>query len=162
MSAHEGSAWQDRLEYERKLGYDRTLGGKTAEEVQAGPALVEKFAAFAGINDPASSQARRISTEPSKGDAQKGVNFGIALAAVKSGVKISRQGWNGKGMYVVYQKGYPEGIEINANTAAAIGQPQGTVCKFSPYLMMRAADGSFVPWLASQTDILAEDWTISG
>lgn len=73
-------------------------------------------------------------------------------------MKIWRKGWNGKDMYVVRQAGYPNGIAINANTSKAIGQPEGTVCRFSPYLMMRAADGSFVPWLASQTDILADDW----
>lgn len=79
---------------------------------------------------------------------------------MKLGAKIARTGWNGKGMYVVFQKGYPDGIPINANTSAAIGQPEGTVCRFLPYLMMRTADGGFVPWLASQTDMLAEDWAI--
>lgn len=89
------------------------------------------------------------------------MDFGQALAAVKTGAKISRAGWNGQGMWVVSQAGYPDGIAINANTARATGIPEGTVCSFRPYLMMRAADGTFVPWVASQTDILAEDWTIA-
>lgn len=38
------------------------------------------------------------------------MNFGEALEKVKSGEKIFRHSWNGKGMFVVYQKGYPEGI----------------------------------------------------
>lgn len=71
---------------------------------------------------------------------------------------MCRLGWNGKGMYIVYQKGYPNGIPINQNTASATGLPEGTVCKFLPYIIMRTADGSFVPWLASQTDILSNDW----
>jgi hypothetical protein len=87
------------------------------------------------------------------------VDFGAALNAVRAGKKIARAGWNGKDMYVVYQPGYPDGIGINANTAAATGIPQGTVCRFRPYLMMFTAQGDFVPWVASQTDILAEDWT---
>lgn len=75
-------------------------------------------------------------------------------------MKIQREGWNGKGMFVVYQKAYPEGIPINKNTAEATGLPEGTVCRFLPYLMMKTADGAFVPWLISQTDALADDWCI--
>lgn len=90
------------------------------------------------------------------------MNFGSALAALRNGLRISRTGWNGDGMYVVFQKGYPDGIAINANTAQATGIPQGTVCVFLPYLMMRTVDGSFVPWVISQTDVLADDWVILG
>lgn len=88
------------------------------------------------------------------------MDFSDALQNVKSGLKISRFGWNGKGMYLVYQKAYPQGIPINKNTAEATGIPEGTVCRFLPYLMMKTADDSFVPWLASQTDILADDWGV--
>lgn len=77
------------------------------------------------------------------------------------GGKVCREGWNGKGMYLVFQKAYPEGIPINANTAQATGIPQGTVCKFLPYIMMRTAGGEFVPWLCSQTDLLAVDWRLA-
>lgn len=89
------------------------------------------------------------------------MNFGQALEALKAGKKVARSGWNGRGMWLTYQKAYPDGIAINANTAEATGIPQGTVCKFLPYLMMKTVDNAFVPWLASQTDILAEDWCIS-
>lgn len=86
------------------------------------------------------------------------MNFGQALSLVRNGEKIQREGWNGKGLYVVYQKAYPDGIPINANTAEATGIPEGTVCKFHPYLMLCYWDNSFVPWHPSQTDILATDW----
>ena len=86
------------------------------------------------------------------------LDFSEALHRVKAGKHIQREGWNGKGMFVVYQKGYPDGIPINKNTAEATGEPEGTVHRFLPYLMMRTAQGDFVPWLASQTDILASDW----
>ena len=86
--------------------------------------------------------------------------FGTAIKYLKSGHKLQREGWNGKDMYVAYQRGYPEGIAINRNTAIATGLPEGTVCIFQPYLMMKTADNTFVPWLASQTDLLAEDWRI--
>jgi len=87
------------------------------------------------------------------------LSFSDALNELKMGVKISREGWNGKEMWLAYQPGYPDGIPINVNTAKATGLPQGTICKFLPYIMMKTAEGSFVPWLASQTDILAIDWT---
>ncbi|GIE29980.1 hypothetical protein Ait01nite_030250 [Actinoplanes italicus] len=90
------------------------------------------------------------------------MDFGQALSALKSGSKVSRSGWNGKGMYVVLQKGYPDGIGANANTAEALGVDEGTVLVFRPYLTMRTVDGEFVPWVASQTDLLAEDWLLAG
>lgn len=89
------------------------------------------------------------------------MDFGDALRAmVRDGKRAARAGWNGRGMFVVYQKGYPDGIPVNANTAEATGIEQGTVCVFHPYLMMRTVDGSFVPWVISQSDALAEDWEI--
>lgn len=88
-------------------------------------------------------------------------HFGWALNRLKAGEKVSRSGWNGVGMYVVLQKGYPEGIPVNKNTAEATGVPEGTIQKFRPYLMMKTADDAFVPWVASQSDLLASDWMSS-
>lgn len=88
------------------------------------------------------------------------MDFGEALRALKSGDRVTRSGWNGRGMFVVYQKGYPDGIPINANTAQATGIPEGTVCYFRPYLMMKTVDDEFVPWVISQTDALADDWEL--
>jgi len=88
-------------------------------------------------------------------------NFSEILELLKNGRKVCRIGWNGKGMWITYQRGYPEGVAINQNTARATGMPEGTVCRFLPYLMMRTAQGDFVPWLASQTDILADDWMLA-
>lgn len=89
-----------------------------------------------------------------------GMNFGLAIEAAKLGRKIARKGWNGKGMWVVYRTGYPEGIPCNKNTADAVGIPEGTMFKVRPYLQMKCADDSFQMWLASQSDILADDWYI--
>jgi hypothetical protein len=84
--------------------------------------------------------------------------FGEALNHCMAGFKITREGWNGPGQFVVHQKGYPDGIPINENTAAALGLPVGTVCKFAPYFLLRNAQGVFIPWLASQGDMQAGDW----
>lgn len=96
-------------------------------------------------------------------EAASGIAFEVALTLVKSGGKIHRRSWNGKGMslmYVVAQKGYPDGIAINENTAKAIGQPVGTVQRFVPYLMLRTADGVFAPWTPTQVDLFARDWAL--
>jgi hypothetical protein len=85
-------------------------------------------------------------------------DFGWAIEQLRNGVRVARQGWNGRNMWVVYQKGYPDGIAINKNTADATGIAEGTVCRFRPYLMFKTVDDEFVPWVASQTDLLASDW----
>jgi hypothetical protein len=89
------------------------------------------------------------------------VDFSNALVNLKQGMKATREGWNASGQYVVLQRGYPNGIAINANTAQATGIPEGTMCVFRPYLMLRTADGSFVPWAPTVSDVLAEDWLIA-
>ena len=84
------------------------------------------------------------------------MNFGDALHLLRNGLKVQRSGWNGEGMFLFLVPGstfkvsrppllgiYPEGAEIN----------------YCPHIDMRTADGSIVPWLASQTDILAHDWS---
>lgn len=86
-------------------------------------------------------------------------DIGWAVSEMRHhGFKVRRSGWNGKGLYVVFQKGYPDGVPINENTANATGIAKGTVCFFLPYIMMCTAQGEFVPWLCSQTDLLALDW----
>lgn len=86
------------------------------------------------------------------------MNFSEALNALKAGGRVTRAGWNGKGMFVVLQAGYPDGIPINRNTAQATGIPEGTVRQFRPYLMLCDDAGAFVPWLPSQADLLKDDW----
>jgi hypothetical protein len=88
------------------------------------------------------------------------MDFGAALAALKSGDRVERAGWNAAGQYVALQPGYPGGIGINANTAQATGLPQGTVCRFWPYLMLCTAQHDFVPWAPTVSDVLADDWEI--
>ncbi len=88
------------------------------------------------------------------------MSFGDALIVLKQGKRVARKGWNGKNMSVAYQKGYPDGIPCNKNTAEAWGMQEGELFKCRPYLQMRCADGTFQMWLASQSDILADDWYI--
>lgn len=86
--------------------------------------------------------------------------FGKAIELMKRGHLVARIGWNGKGMAVAYQPGYPDGIPCNQNTAKTWHMPEGTLFKCNPYLQLRCADGTYQMWVASQTDILSDDWEI--
>lgn len=86
----------------------------------------------------------------------KNLNFGQALDAVKQGKKIAREGWNGKGMFLYY---VPANEYDALTVIAKEAFPSGKV-PYSAYLAMKTAQENVVPWLASQTDVLAEDWCI--
>lgn len=88
------------------------------------------------------------------------MTFGIALEMFKKGFRVARKGWNGKEMFVVFQKGYPDGIPCNKQTAEAWGISEGDLFKCNPYLQIRCVDGSHSMWVPSINDCLAEDWVI--
>lgn len=89
-----------------------------------------------------------------------GMTFGIALELLKKGCKVAREGWNGKGMLVVYQKGYPDGIPCNKQTAEAWSMNEGDLFKCNPYLQIKQVNGSHSMWVPSIGDVLAEDWIV--
>jgi hypothetical protein len=89
-----------------------------------------------------------------------GMTFGLAVEAMKLGYKTARVGWNGKGMFTVYQRGYPEGIPCNKQAAEAWGIDEGELFKVEPYLQIRMVNGSHAMWVPSINDVLAEDWLI--
>lgn len=70
-----------------------------------------------------------------------GLTFGGALKRLKLGQRLARAGWNGKGMY----------IKLSENHA---------YYGLQAYIYMKPVRGAFVPWVASQTDLLAEDWFV--
>ena len=70
------------------------------------------------------------------------MNFGDAITLLKAGHKLHRTNWNGKGMWVELQR------------------PDENSKMTLPYLFLNYPDGRAVPWLASQTDVLEEDWMI--
>lgn len=85
------------------------------------------------------------------------MNFGDALAALKEGNRVARHGWNGKGMFLFLVPGST--FEVNRPPLLGI-YPEGTVINYHPHIDMKTAQDTVVPWLASQTDVLAEDWAI--
>ena len=70
------------------------------------------------------------------------MSFGHALAALKQGETVLRAGWNGKDMWLGL-------VTPDENSKMSL-----------PYIYMRTVQGDLVPWLASQTDMLADDWAI--
>ncbi|BAQ16927.1 DUF2829 domain-containing protein [Methyloceanibacter caenitepidi] len=85
------------------------------------------------------------------------MDFSDALAAVKRGHRIARKGWNGKGMYVFLVPGSV--FKVNREPLLSM-LGEGTQVTYHAHLVMRTADGTIVPWLASQSDLLDEDWEL--
>lgn len=85
------------------------------------------------------------------------LNFGEALEALKQGRKVSRLGWNGKGMWLGLVEPYTS-MKLSDEQV----DPVTEGATLLPYIGMKTADNGFVPWLASQTDILADDWCVLG
>ena len=88
------------------------------------------------------------------------MRFGDAILAMERGMKVAREDWNGKNMFVIYQKGYPDGIPCNKQTAEATGMREGELFKCRPYLQLRCMDGSYQMWHPSVSDCLEHDWII--
>lgn len=88
------------------------------------------------------------------------MDFGEALKALKAGKKMQRAGQNGRGVFVVFQKGYPDGIPCNKQTAKAWGLNEGDPFACNPYLQIKNVDGSHSMWVPSINDCLAEDWQV--
>lgn len=85
------------------------------------------------------------------------LNFGHALEALKAGKKVARKGWNGKNMFIFLVPG----STFKVNRAPLLGiYPEGTEINYHGHIDMRTADGQIVPWLASQTDVQANDWQV--
>lgn len=88
-----------------------------------------------------------------------GLGFGAAIDLLRTGHCLTREGWNGKGMfvYLVPAASYP--ASRNANSTM-VGCFPGDMVPYRDYIAMKTAQGDVVPWVASQSDILASDWKV--
>lgn len=87
-----------------------------------------------------------------------GMNFGLAIEALKQGKKVARAvGWNGKGMFLFLVPG--SSFVVNRPPLLGI-YPEGTTINYQPHIDMKTAQGLIVPWVSSQSDMLADDWMI--
>lgn len=85
------------------------------------------------------------------------LTFGDALHMLKLGKRVARSGWNGKGMFLFLVQGST--FQVNRPPLLGI-YPEGTSVNYCPHIDMKTADDKVVPWLASQTDVIAEDWVV--
>jgi hypothetical protein len=85
------------------------------------------------------------------------LKFGHALELLHRGEAVARHGWNGKGMflYLVGAGNYPAASPV----AKAHWGDEGVV-PYRPYIAIKSVNGEVVPWVASQSDILSDDWEI--
>ena len=82
--------------------------------------------------------------------------FGMAIEALKMGHKVQRSGWNGKDMYLVIL----DPARDNLMTLSVSCVEATRELALQPFIVMKTVDNTYVPWLASQTDMLSDDWRI--
>jgi hypothetical protein len=104
------------------------------------------------------------------------MKFGEAIELLKQGKLVTRQGWNGRGMFIFQRPGdmltadFIQGVKSLPQAVkdyyanffkgyTKFSSEDAATVQFTPYLCMKAVDGTIVNgWLASQTDMLSEDW----
>lgn len=85
------------------------------------------------------------------------MDFSRALEALKDGKCVQRSGWNGKGMYLYLVPG----SIFDANREPLLSlEGEGAKIFYRAHIDMKTVDGSCVPWLASQSDLLEHDWQV--
>ncbi len=91
-----------------------------------------------------------------------GRSFGTAIEHIKAGGRARRAGWNGKDMWISYGAGREVAVGSfwNAHTRK-FAMENGGIAEVLPYILFKTADNKILMgWLASQTDMLAEDWEL--
>lgn len=84
--------------------------------------------------------------------------IGWAVKQMQIGARVRRSGWNGKGMFLFLVPGSV--FQVNRPPLLGI-YPEGTTIKYHAHVDMKTATGEIVPWLCSQSDLLAVDWELS-
>lgn len=105
------------------------------------------------------SYVDRIGDEPRREYTKDALrDIGWALKQMHDRARVRRAGWNGKGMFLFLVPG----SEFQVNRPPLLGiYPEGTWIKYHAHVGMKTATGDIVPWLCSQTDLLATDWEIA-
>lgn len=144
-----------RLEYNCFRGWDLPAdenpddAGYLVEYVDGGKANTADYAGYVSWS-PADVFNRAY--QPTDG-----MTFGMAIEAMKQGFKVSRTGWNGKGMFLYYVTADYYPVKM---AAAKSFYGENAMVPYRAYIAMKTVDNDVVPWVASQSDILANDWNI--
>lgn len=142
---HKGEAHDAGLILTHKEFFEKVSDGWEATEIRYGYAVVyeDGYRSWSPA-DVFEAAYRRTD----------GMNFGLAIEAAKMGKRIARKGWNGKGQYVEL------GTDFDYYTTNDEGRHVCHQDIGSAALVFVGTRGSQVGWLASQSDMLADDWYI--
>lgn len=86
------------------------------------------------------------------------LDFAGALRQLRLGRRLARTGWNGAGMWILLVPGSTITVEAGRPLGRAAPELVGQSVGYSPHIDIRTAAGALVPWVASQSDLLATDW----
>ena len=123
--------------------------GYLVEYLDGGQANTKEYAGYVSWSPKDVFERAYKSTE--------GLSFGLAVEAMRMGYKVTRAGWNGKGMwlYLVGADYYPAKTD-----AAKSFYGENSMVPYRAYIAMKTVNNEVVPWVASQSDILESDWII--
>ena len=99
------------------------------------------------------SWSPKLAFEDAYRDITIGCAFGHAVELMKLGFKMARKGWNGKGMYISY-------VAAGEWATSELEIPFGENLTPRDWLGIKTVDSQFMPWVPSQSDVLAEDWVL--
>lgn len=131
--------------------------------VQAGDWIITE--ANGGGFYPCKPDVFEANYQPMESHGVSALSFGAALMALKAGDRIAREGWNGKGMWLSLS-GVLGGRPVAAENFwsphnAEVARRNGGLATVLPCITMKTASGEILMgWLASQTDMLADDWMV--
>lgn len=138
MLDHEQNVLDQRAEDEKRM-YAALHGEGPVNQAQS----VERERVIMDRDDWCGGRRKPVNqTQAADLEPETGKKFGYALNALEDGYRVTRAGWNGKGMFLQLQV------------------PNKHSKMQRPYIYMSPVDGALVPWVASQSDMLADDWEI--
>lgn len=88
-------------------------------------------------------------------------DIGWAVKQLWDGKRVARAGWNGRGQYLALIRGHQATEYSQIHIEMKLRDDKISMAEVLPFVMMRTVQGTLVPWLCSQTDLLAVDWEIA-
>jgi hypothetical protein len=120
----------------------------------------QHFLAYSNYGELTEEEQERLRTAYTHGgmyDAISEFGFDLAIKALKKGHKVTREGWNGKDMFLFF---VPERVSRAYDSPLNTMVESGAMVKRRAYIAMKTVNGEVVPWVPSQSDIVEKDWKI--
>ncbi len=136
-------------------GYDVLGFSACVDSKEFDPTLGQKYAYADAYDKIWPLEGYLLQESLSKVNPETMMDIGGARQSLLAGEKVSRLGWNGKGMYLMWVDPTQWGV----STALQIACSDASEGRYG-FIMMKTADGKMVPWLCSQADFMASDYII--